>query len=589
MLGAIALGGCIPSTFVCESSEQCSRGDSGLCEANGVCSYPSDGCTSGRRYSAYGQSNAGECVPEDGETSTSSSSGPDVSTGATSTGGVDASTSSSDASGETGTEPGDCDAACSGHGRCVTVDDAPTCACDPGWWRVGMECLEDPCDSVQCYFVDSDEGDDAGAGTREDPWATQTRAWAYLNDSPSPGDHVLFRRGRTFGGGAAAVYLSSSGTLSQPLVVGAYGPPEEPSPRVRSVTIEVDDAEHWVFRDLHFSGSGGACFVLDRAGHVTVHDNEISECANRAFRISEASHHTVVFRNDIHDVEKTTLFIADITWDPPQSIGEHHWVAANTIRDSEELGIQAGLGRGAKGRAGDFKIVGNQLHRTGKPGIAMNGGAGWILGNVIAEPGPGSGFAAESIGGEHVWLEGNALVSGSEGFRLQDTVTARRNTVRLAESPGGVTFNSAEQVRFTDNVVLSTAGTVVEYLPAEPGFSENDRNVYGTTGALGCSFALDSDPSADLAAWQAFTMAGQESRCEAIPGLNQPTIDIPVDQAFWDALAPEPGWEGCGTTGAVSCEGEPLPVTFTPLPEVETNGGLGWEGPLIIQQHYPLQ
>jgi len=29
---------------------------------------------------------------------------------------------------------GDCDGAtCSGHGRCVVVDDAPVCSCDPGW------------------------------------------------------------------------------------------------------------------------------------------------------------------------------------------------------------------------------------------------------------------------------------------------------------------------------------------------------------------------------------------------------------------------------------------------------------------------
>ena len=75
-------------------------------------------------------------------------------------GGTGGSTSSGGSGGTAGSAGGTCTEDCSGHGQCVLVDGAPTCACETGYYPVGLACLEDPCEQGgTCYYVESILGD----------------------------------------------------------------------------------------------------------------------------------------------------------------------------------------------------------------------------------------------------------------------------------------------------------------------------------------------------------------------------------------------------------------------------------------------
>lgn len=107
----VLVGACHgPSAFVCTADGECMSGSGapGVCEANGLCSFPDDVCDSGRRYGEHAGGLSGECV--DGGAGTLGSSGP----GEGITGGL---MSTSDGSGP---EPAD---SSGGGGPLVFVDD----------------------------------------------------------------------------------------------------------------------------------------------------------------------------------------------------------------------------------------------------------------------------------------------------------------------------------------------------------------------------------------------------------------------------------------------------------------------------------
>lgn len=68
------------TTFECSANAQC---EGGTCEPLGLCSFPDDGCDSGRRYGELSGTLAGTCVPVDPDTSavaTDVATGGDVTT-----------------------------------------------------------------------------------------------------------------------------------------------------------------------------------------------------------------------------------------------------------------------------------------------------------------------------------------------------------------------------------------------------------------------------------------------------------------------------------------------------------------------------
>ncbi len=139
VLGIAATSGCGAGVFVCSDDASCSGG---VCQANGFCSFPDDGCPSMQRYGEHAPSGyAGECVGAEG-TSGSATDGGSSSNGATASSTVGTSldatslTSNSAGSSDGGSDSGD-------HGTTDpgmdmgTMDECTTIEFDvvplPGW------------------------------------------------------------------------------------------------------------------------------------------------------------------------------------------------------------------------------------------------------------------------------------------------------------------------------------------------------------------------------------------------------------------------------------------------------------------------
>lgn len=71
---AIGCAACGPSAYACTEHEQCVNADvAGVCQANGLCSFPDDDCPSGQRYGEHGGAMSGQCVAPVGDTDAGSS------------------------------------------------------------------------------------------------------------------------------------------------------------------------------------------------------------------------------------------------------------------------------------------------------------------------------------------------------------------------------------------------------------------------------------------------------------------------------------------------------------------------------------
>jgi hypothetical protein len=101
--GALALGGC-HRRFSCDDDEQCRQGGvQGACEPNGWCSFPANGCPSGRRYGEHAAEDlVGECVEPGGDTAAGTGTSTGVGTGTTSDDGTSGGDGSTTQVGTTG-------------------------------------------------------------------------------------------------------------------------------------------------------------------------------------------------------------------------------------------------------------------------------------------------------------------------------------------------------------------------------------------------------------------------------------------------------------------------------------------------------
>jgi hypothetical protein len=70
---ALACAACGPSAYACAQDDQCAIDAlRGVCQADGLCSFPDDECRSGQRYGEHGGAVGGQCVPvADDDTSSS--------------------------------------------------------------------------------------------------------------------------------------------------------------------------------------------------------------------------------------------------------------------------------------------------------------------------------------------------------------------------------------------------------------------------------------------------------------------------------------------------------------------------------------
>lgn len=609
-LGIGVCGACLlpSSRFVCEADEDCSSMAGGACEDGGQCSYPAEECASGRRYSKHAAavgcavSSEPPCLGEaglgDDRTGTATGGGAESEDAAS---GSDTPGPSSSDGGDSGPPPDTCDGIdCSGAGRCVVVDGAATCDCDPGLHAVALQCLEDPCSAVQCRFVDAEDGDDAAEGTREAPWQTLARAREALGEA-RPGEHILFRRSRVWEGQLDVT--GASGSLEAPIVIGAYGPLAEPKPRIEPGSVRISGSEHVVLRDLAIADDPTAegapnrpCVMVEDSQQVVIHDNELATCNTRAIRVSNGSAYTVVADNVIRDAgNKTAIFISDITWvDPVIPVGSHHWVIDNVVVGSGESTMDLVIRSGS----GDLKVVGNLCTDAARYGIAsITDGFSWVVNNTIARAAPpeatyGGGIYA-SEGTQYV--AGNVVVESRSGIVARARADVLHNTiVAEADAFAGLQLEDvADGLEVRGNLVLGReSAPIVRAIGAVPGdfIAVLDDNAYAHAMAA-CQF-WNASTLYDLAGWQALAGYDASSTCEIVPGLPGPAAGLDVDDwdaAFWDALAPDPSWPPCDDPpGALGCDRAPRPVELPAFDDFFEGDGRGWAGPLLVRQRYDV-
>ncbi|MCX4241200.1 right-handed parallel beta-helix repeat-containing protein [Paraliomyxa miuraensis] len=593
---AVVLGwACIPAgQFECEQSAQCSRFGDGVCQPDGRCSYPDDTCPSGQRYSDFAGSAAGVCVPEDATDTGTTGSGTSSTTTEPGTGSTSTSTSADGSSSDSGPIPGSCDGIdCSGQGTCVVVDDQATCACEPGYYSVGQSCEEDPCGSTTCYFVDATEGDDANDGSREQPWQTIARLEAALAQA-TPGDHYLLRRGREWADQLDV--RNVSGSLDAPVVVGAYGAFEDGAPALHPGAVRVYDAEHVVVRDLYVEDDAAMvgnrpCIMIEASTHVVVLHNTLTRCATRGIRVHDEAAYTVIADNVIIDVEpQTAIFVADVDWEPPASVGAHHWIIDNVVMGIPGIGIMVK----SDDITADVKVAGNVVADVDGAGITIDSrGFVWAVANVVARAGDEAGasggammFAAEGP------VSGNVLMHSRYGLELRSTATAHHNTIVHEGSGGALVVSSNSQgATIGDHLVLARGGA--------PWVRMLGDDLADDVSAMDLDwFATDGEPCVlqtmgmdlDLPGFVAATGLEANATCAEVPGFGAvPTGVLPSewDAAFWETLTPDPSWERCDApAGARGCDGAALGREIEAIPDYFENDGLGWEGPLLVRQRY---
>lgn len=582
IIAAAALWGwaCVPDgAFFCEQDGQCSRAAGGVCQAEGRCSYPDDGCESGQRFSDYAGDPAGRCVPVE-EASTE--------TGETTDTGEGSGTA-------TGPIPDSCDGvSCSGLGTCVVVDEMATCACEPGLYPVGVSCREDPCDVTACFFVDATDGDDAADGSRETPWKSLGRLMEGLAEA-APGDHFLLRRGRQWEGQLSINNVA--GALDVPVVIGAYGPVGEPAPRLLPGAVRLQGSEHVTVRDLWIEDDGSVpdppnrpCVMMERSEHVVIQDNVITRCINRGVRAHEDTAFTVIVGNEIRDVDQRAgIFVADADWDMA-TIGPHHWVIDNVITGVPENGITID----ASDATADVKVGGNVVADVTGIGIRVTaGGFAWAFGNVVARAGDEAGASGGAMFFDGFGpITGNVLLHSRYGLSVRGEGWVRDDTiVHEGSGPALEITDSARDLAIEDLLVLARGGAPWVVLPADGLVDEiatMDRNWYATDDGT-CLLEV-MGMQLDLFGFVKATGLDAGSSCAAVPGFGAVPSGLPVDQwdeALWSSLTPDAAWERCpDPAGARGCDGSPRGDGPEPIEEYFESGGLGWPGPLVVRQRY---
>lgn len=612
LLGIVA-GACIArDRLACSDETQCTLHDDGVC-IDGGCAYPDGDCPSGYRYSDFAGAHAGRCVEDDVAEGSSTAI---TTTASTSTGSLDSSgapessgTSEPGTTDDTGPNPSVCDGVtCSGNGTCVPIDDAPTCACAPGYFGIELECVLDPCDSVTCYFVDDVAGDDANDGSREMPWRTLGRLSMAFADA-QPGDHYLLRRGGLWGdadGGYRISIANVEGTEDAPIVVGGYGPLEDGAPRLFPGLVRMVNASHIVLRDLDIEDSPNdpelaalfgnrPCVWLDDSDHITVQDNRIASCNARGVWVSYGSSYTTTIGNTIRGCGNDGVSVVDLTWlDPIPRVGPHHWVIDNRIEASGAASITAVI-QSEEVMAGDAKIVRNYVSDSGTFGIqSATTGYTWVVDNVVGRAmGTDSwmGALATSAAGD-AQLTGNiAFEHAGNGIHVQNAARVEANTIVHDSAVGhAIAVDNLGALRGTGNLVWarSNDSVRVQVGTAADHITMLDGQVYGDEQ---CSFSAAAT-SYDLASWRRATGFDLSSTCELVPDFGdfQPGVALADwDATFMDAFVPASTWTHCAdAVGARDCDGQARGPGIEAIPGYDESNGVGWAGPLVVRQRYDV-
>jgi len=301
------------------------------------------------------------------------------------------------------------------------------------------------------------------------------------------------------------------------------------------------------------------------------------------------------------------------------------------------------------GAAFDVKFINNRIQCQSVPALSqlngsMRGGivAGkksafvWLLNNTVT----GCNGYGLSSGGYNRASSGNILYDAGTAnnvmmhvMTMQGVDIVTHNTVlqtRTARGPVAITdppgrVRTDVHLRFSHNIVGyelhngiadgSRGGSVnvLADLPTDVcTIVEFDYNFYQH---LGAGSAWDARPTdghpipkvvrsyqhgdrygLNLSEWQDQSSLDAHSDDGDIPGVTVPDGELWLDPRDWSDPAfmahftPDPAWSRCAgadTPGAVDCHGNRLGV-MEPFEAFAENDGLGWAGPPIIRERYPL-
>ena len=330
------------------------------------------------------------------------------------------------------------------------------------------------------YWVAID-GDDAGPGTRDEPWATLQHA----ADSVGPGATVYVGEGAY----EQRVEIRGSGTPGRPITF-AVAPGERvvldgsslEVPPGQNAMIAIDSQHFVTIRGFEITG-----YRSDVSGHVPI-----------GILVKGAADHVRLAGNVVHDMGTTFQ---------GRNGGDAHGIAVFgtagdhpieevEIVDNELANLTLGSSEAlvVNGNVKDFRIEGNKVHDTDNIGIDVIGFEGTapdptvdqardgiVRGNVVwnvdsyGNPAYGNDRSADGIyvdGGRDILVEGNTIHDVNIGIELASehagrstrNVTARNNLVydstAIGIAIGGYDRRrgSTEDCVIVNNTVVNTDG-----------------------------------------------------------------------------------------------------------------------------------
>ncbi|HEX5903693.1 MAG TPA: NPCBM/NEW2 domain-containing protein [Actinomycetota bacterium] len=330
------------------------------------------------------------------------------------------------------------------------------------------------------YWVATD-GDDAGPGTVDQPWATLQHA----ADSIGPGATVVVREGVY----AQRVEVRGSGEPGRPITFAA-APGERvvldgsslEVPAGQNAMIAIDGGRHVVIRGFEISG-----YRSDASGHVPI-----------GILVTGAADHVRLIENAIHDMGTT---FEGRNGGDAHGIGVFGTEAGHPIEEVQIVGNElANLSLGSSealvvnGNVKDFLIEDNKVHDTNNIGIDVIGFEGTapdptvdqardgiVRGNEVwnvdsyGNPAYGNDRSADGIyvdGGRDILVEGNQIHDVNIGIELASehagrstrNVTVRNNLVvdstAIGIAIGGYDRRrgSTEDCVIVNNTVVNTHG-----------------------------------------------------------------------------------------------------------------------------------
>lgn len=426
-----------------------------------------------------------------------------------------------------------------------------------------------------------------------------------------PGDYVLLRRGREWTADDTYRISGIKGTETAPITYGAYGPQTEARPHLLGVRIE-GGSENITLRDVEATGGTiGPCVAVEEASHVTIQNVEAHGCQNNGIRFGGQTEYGTMIDNLVYDVKNNDALSvhSPMVVTAETATRDHFWIADNTVPGNiGEQPVDVATGTDTVPGSRDVKIVGNVLGNGSNGCVSLGHGTSvvWVVGNIMGNCVSSDTAYGLGLGGEHkqnsgksyrvngnllFWNMMSNIQSHGEAPMTQEAWIYENTLVSgIGKRPAWRVNYSPAQFEFSRNIVWPTGSQKHVQLVSEADIQTMDDNWYVPESDPACKIHKSS-----LADWQASTGFDKNSSCAPVPGMSLPSqaevddVDKWTSDGFLDHFRPEANWPGCQAgVGAFDCGSGKLRVRFDAISGYSENGGLGWRGPLIVRQRYPL-